>query len=69
MRLVAKEWLDDLGYHVGIAMGQILHDHQDHQDQEHQQPREWQSHDVDGYRFSIRRDSMGNLEVQREETP
>ena len=67
MRMVA-EATDDLGYHVGLAMGQVLLDRRDREEQEHQQPGEWRSYNVDGYSFSIRRDTNGILEIQREET-
>ena len=68
MRMVSKAYPDDLGYHVGMAMGQVSRDHRDHESQEHQQPGESRSYEVDGYRFSIKRDANGELEVQREET-
>ena len=67
MRLVFNTWPDEAAYLVGEAwgraMGEIIHDRAG---QQHQQPGEWRSYDCDGYKFSIRRDSMGNLEVQRE---
>ena len=58
-------WWNLLGMAMDQAMEQIL---RDHHHQEHQQPGEWRCYDVDEYRLSINRDSMGNLEVQREET-
>ena len=68
---MVAEATDDLGYRVGMAMGQVLLDRRDREeldDQEHQQPGDWRSYKVDGYSFSIRRNDMGNLEIQREET-
>ena len=68
MQMVAEAWPEDLGYHVGMAMGQVLHARLDREEQEHQQPGEWRSYNVDGYSFSIRQNDMGILEVQKEET-
>ena len=50
---------DELGYMVGLTMGQIPLDRRDQEAKEHQQPGEWRSYNVDGYSFSIRLNDMG----------
>ena len=67
MRMVDEAWPDDLGYQVGMAMGEILRDHESHESTPEQQLGEWRSYDCDGYRFRIRRNQDGQLEIGREE--
>ena len=67
MQMVFQERPDDAAFMVGLAMGQVSQDRRDREGQEHQQPGEWRTHEVDGYRFSIRKTDSGQLEIQREE--
>ena len=69
LRMVDEAWPDDLGYHVGMAMGQILQDHESQESTPEQALGEWRSYDCDGYKFRIRRNQDGQLEIGREEQP
>lgn len=67
MHMIFEIWGDDGAYHVGMALGQITHGRRESEDQEYQQTGEWRSYNVDGYRFSIRQNDKGILEIQRQE--
>ena len=67
VQMVFRERPDDAAFMVGLAMGQVSHGRRDREEQEHQQPGEWRSYDVDGYRFAIRLNDMGILEIQNED--
>ena len=65
IRMVFDAWPDDGAYHVGLALGEVARDC--YKSYGSQQPGEWRSYHVDGYRFSIRRNTEAKLEIQREE--
>ena len=62
MRMVYEKWPDNLGYHAGMAMGQLLHERQS---QESWHPGEWRSFDTDGYKFSIKVNGPGDIQINR----
>ena len=64
MQIVYKAQPDELIEMVGIALGDTI---PGLVKQPEQELGEWRSYDCDGYKFRIRRDLDGKLEIGREE--